>query len=116
MATKKRLILIAAMLLAVFAVTLSILVLLPPSPGVTKANFDRIEKGMTVAEVEEIFGRGANIVTRDVVEKNDRFRAWSEADGSRADIYFMDSFVTDKHWWESNETLFDKIRRWTHLP
>jgi hypothetical protein len=47
MTTTKRLLLIAALLLIVAAVILGVLSLLPPDPGVTKANFDRIEKGMT---------------------------------------------------------------------
>jgi hypothetical protein len=56
--TGKRLILIASVPL-VIVVTLGVLALLPPDdrPGVTKANFDRIEKWMTKAQVEEIFGR-----------------------------------------------------------
>src|SRR3954453_6773717 len=38
----------------------------PPSPGVTAANFDRIENGMILAEVEAIYGR-----TPDRSEKTD---------------------------------------------
>jgi hypothetical protein len=53
--TKKRRALIAILTLTI-AVILGVLAMLPPRPGVTKANFDRIEKGMTLAEVEEIFG------------------------------------------------------------
>ena len=54
--TKKRLILIAALPLVIVAVTLGVLAMLPPGPGVTKANFDRIEKGMTLAQVELLLG------------------------------------------------------------
>ena len=61
--TRKRLLLIAVLPLA-FAVTLGVLAMLSPNPGVTKAKFDRIEKGMTLAEVEAIFG-GPGEVTRD---------------------------------------------------
>jgi hypothetical protein len=56
MATKKRLLLIAVPPLSI-AVTLGVLAMLPPGPGVTKANFDRIEKEMTRAEVEQVFGQ-----------------------------------------------------------
>jgi outer membrane protein assembly factor BamE (lipoprotein component of BamABCDE complex) len=59
MMTQKRLALIAAVSLAIAAVMVGVLVMLPPGPGVTKANFDRIEKGMTKAKVEEIFGLDA---------------------------------------------------------
>ena len=56
MTRKKRLLLIASLPLAI-VVTLGVLAQLPPRPGVTRANFDRIEKGMTLAQVEEIFGK-----------------------------------------------------------
>ena len=57
--TKKRLFLLASLPL-VIAVALGVLAMLPPSPGVTKANFNRIEIGMTIAEVEAILGGPAN--------------------------------------------------------
>ena len=49
--TKKRVALLAVLPLTV-AVILGALEMLPPRPGVTKANFDRIQEGMTLAEVE----------------------------------------------------------------
>ena len=49
--TKKRLLLIACLPLTV-AVTLGVLAMLPPRPGVTKTNFGRMEIGMTRVEVE----------------------------------------------------------------
>ena len=58
--TIKRLILLASLPLMI-AVALGVLAMLPPGPGVTKANFDRIEKGMTTAQVKEIFG-GTHVV------------------------------------------------------
>jgi hypothetical protein len=55
MATKKRLLLIASMPLAI-VVILGVLVMLTTRSNVTKANYDRIHEGMTRAEVEQIFG------------------------------------------------------------
>jgi outer membrane protein assembly factor BamE (lipoprotein component of BamABCDE complex) len=55
--TKTRLLLIVFLPLTAVAVSVGMLAMLPPGPGVTKANFDRIEKGMTRAQVEEIMGR-----------------------------------------------------------
>jgi hypothetical protein len=47
--TKKRFYLIsAAILVACIGSTVGVLAMMPPRPGVTKANFDRIEVGMTV--------------------------------------------------------------------
>jgi len=54
--TKKRWILLAGILAACVCLTLAVLAMLPPRPGVTLANIERIEKGMTLAEVEKILG------------------------------------------------------------
>jgi len=132
---KKRLILISSVPLAI-AVVLGVLALLPPSPGVTKANFDRIEKRMMVAEVEGIFG-GEGEVTRDDkallaeilgqdFERDGKSlkvrgdlrvcRTWGANDGSGAQIEFVDDCVVDKQWFDTDETFLKKIRRWLHLP
>ncbi len=54
--TKKRVALIVVLPLAI-AVTVGVLVILPPSPGVMKEQFDLIEEEMTREEVEQILGR-----------------------------------------------------------
>jgi hypothetical protein len=108
MTTRKRLLLIAAMPLAI-AVTVGVLAMLPPRPGVTKANFDRIEKGMTRVEVEAIFRR----VFQDMVEGD---KAFLQADdGSETWIRFQGDCVDEKGWHDWHETFLDKIRRWLHL-
>ncbi len=108
--TKKRLLLIASLPL-VIVVTLGVLAMLPPRPGVTKANFDRIEKGMTRAEVEQIFdGKGEMARLHAIVEGN-----WGADDGSFAIIEFLEGCVVRKSWHDSDETILDKIRRWLHL-
>src|SRR5271155_206271 len=53
---KIRWLLLGLLLACIAGVVLVVLALLPPPPGVTKENFDRIENGMTRAEVEAIFG------------------------------------------------------------
>ena len=117
--TKKRLFLLAILPLVAFAVTVGVLVLLPPNtrPGVTKRNFDRIEKGMTKAEVEEIFGKKADGVglTLDREQKEKTHRIWEASDGSGADIHFVDDCVVETDWYDSDETLLAKLRRWLHL-
>ena len=108
--TKKRLILIALLPLAA-AVTLGVLAMLTPSPGVTKANFDRIEKGMTIPEVEQIFGKkGESLVPADKT-----WLVWEAADGSWAEIWHSENCVTDKHWQYSSNSILDRIRRWLRL-
>jgi hypothetical protein len=112
--TKKHLLLIASLPLTI-AVMLGVLALLPPRPGVTKANFDRIENRMTRAEVEEIFGgRG-----RPFLGDDESWMLWEADDGSWVTIVFRDACIADKHWqsWhDSHETVLAKIRRWLHLP
>lgn len=104
--TKKRLLLLAALPL-VIAMTLGVLVMLPPRPGVTKANFDRIEKGMTKAQVEEIFGGEG--------QKTEWGRYWKSDDGSGAFFQFRDHCVVYGEWYDSHETILDKIRRWLDI-
>jgi hypothetical protein len=120
--TKKRFLLLAALPFAV-CVALGVLVMVsamvPPSPGITKANFNRIQDGMMLAEVEEIFGHGGVSIDG---QKTEQFAAgegylfWRADDGSSASIEFEDDCVTRKDWHESNETILDKLRRWLHLP
>jgi outer membrane protein assembly factor BamE (lipoprotein component of BamABCDE complex) len=54
--TKKRWIVLAGILAACVCLTLAVLALLPPRPGVTEANVERIEDGMTREEVEALLG------------------------------------------------------------
>jgi hypothetical protein len=63
---KKRLALIAVLPLTI-AVILGVSAILPPRAGVTKANFERVQDGMTLAEVEGIFGEKARHSTRIMV-------------------------------------------------
>jgi hypothetical protein len=120
--TKKRMALFAALPL-IIAVIFGVLAMLPPDtrPGVTKANFDRIEKGMTLAEVEEIFGREGMMLSRTVGnggKRTERFlwRAedWSNSFSS-AVVVFEDDHVVDADNWNT-ETFPNKIRRWLQLP
>jgi hypothetical protein len=93
-------------------VILGVLAMLPPSPGVTKTNFDRIEKGMTRAEVEEIFGeKGAMAGMHEHT-----FVFWLANDGSSASVDFVNDCVAAKRWEDSDETILDKIRPWLHFP
>ena len=54
---KKRHLLVAVGLVAFLCLVLGILAMLPPRSGITKANLDRIQKGMPLEEVERIIGR-----------------------------------------------------------
>jgi hypothetical protein len=84
-------------------------------PGVTKANFDRIEKRMTLAEVRELFGR-EGVVFHGYV--NQSAYLWENADRSFAIVLFDDAGkVTEAAAWkDSTERIGDKIRRWIRWP
>jgi hypothetical protein len=109
--TKKRLALIAVLPLTA-AVIFGVLAMLSSNRGVTKARFDLIEKEMTREEVEQIFGREGSPFAKDgdVVW----FR-WDENDRSGAAIGFSHDRVVFKRWFDSPETIIDKIRGWLHL-
>jgi hypothetical protein len=113
--TKKRLALMAVLPLTVAAV-FGVLAMLPPRPGVTKANFDCIRDGMTISEVEELFGeQPPDIGTGIGIDGWTHY--WTAKDGSRASVSFLASneCVCSKEWMDSNETILDTIRRWLHL-
>ena len=53
---RKRTFIVAALFASLASVGFVAALLMLNGPGVTKANFDRIEEGMTLQEVEQIFG------------------------------------------------------------
>jgi hypothetical protein len=83
--------------------------------AVTKANFDRIEKGMTLAKVEELFGK-KGAVFYGYVNKSACF--WENEDRSYAIVIFDESrrVVEKAQWGGSPESIGDKIRRLLHWP
>src|SRR5689334_17164851 len=101
--TRKRCYLITVAILATcVCITLGVLAMLP-RPCVTKEHFDRIEKGMTKAEVEEILGHAFH--------EGVSFGAGGEMlwlqgdDDSVAEIILMDDCVSEKRWHASVGTL-----------
>jgi SmpA / OmlA family len=54
---RKTWIAIAALFVIAILLAIAIPVLLPPTPGVTYANYSRIEKGMTREQVEAVLGK-----------------------------------------------------------
>jgi hypothetical protein len=124
--TKKRWIVLAGMLAACVCLTLAVLALLPPRPGVTLANIDRIENGMTRAEIEKLLG-GAGVELSDWVPLRTinaacvTVVAWDHPhDGTHVAVYFdRDNRVIGKDWKEWGpgppETFLQKLQRLLHL-
>ena len=116
--TKKRFLLIAFLPLTI-TVTLGVLAMLPPSPGVTKSNFDRIEVGMSRQEVEEIFGAPPTPWAGFLTSSMRIGEKWGKNEREFAVIVF-DQWghmkVVEAEWFDFRESLLQKIRRWFHLP
>jgi hypothetical protein len=111
MTTKRRLFLIASLPLAI-AFLFGVLAMLPEGPGVTKANFDKVEKGMTLAEVEQIFGKAG------LPKPIDEFLevVWQDnKKGNEAIVTFEDGRVDSMFWHSSDGFFFRKLLRWLRL-
>jgi hypothetical protein len=105
---KKWWIIAAATIAGCIGLVLGVLTLLPPRPGVTKENFDRIEVGMARAEVEALFGAPAigwpQFGTGSEWE--------NEESGDLAMIGFDENgLVAQTHWdaWPDHRTPFEKF-------
>jgi len=87
---------------------------LPPTPGVTQANFDRLEKGMTLAEVEAIFGKpSSDSFESGFISGNHVIvHRWVCPSGEFTFVHFSQHGVSYKSWPEADETIVRKIRKW----
>jgi hypothetical protein len=109
---RRRCVICAGITATTFLVALVVLAALPPLPGVTKANFDRIQEGMTLVQVEAILGEPA----KDFMGEGDfTGHLWAHENGSRVWIVFRGGLVLETEWIEGTETTTQKIRRWLHL-
>lgn len=110
--TKKRMALVAVLPLTI-AVILGVLALLPPRPGVTKANFDRIEMGMKKAEVERFFAKSGKRLPVLWGTK------WTGDEGEAIIRFDYDEKVIDKIWSDGvdqpSALTLAKIMQWLHL-
>jgi hypothetical protein len=119
--TKKSWFVLAGIMAACVCLTLAVLALLPPRPGVTRANIDRIEDGMTLAEVEKILaGRGpASLFGGPIHTKSSggiRGRVWHHPhDGTYVAVYFDRENRVIRKDWGPPETFMQKLRRLLHL-
>ena len=114
---RKRLLLSTAALAVLACVVLLVLAMLPPRPGVTKANFDRIKVGMTEDDVARILGRRADLSTpvSSTLPNTIRRAHWQGDGETKVSVTFYDEAAMGRTW-ESPETFLEKIQRWLHLP
>jgi hypothetical protein len=119
---RKRLLLLSGTTVVVIALVVAarVFVLMDDSaltPGVTKANYDRISVGMTTVEVVRIFGE-APFFVQNAVPSNGHapWAKWRADNGSLAMIRFAaDGCVIQTEWYDSNEPFWGRLRRWVHL-
>jgi hypothetical protein len=95
--TKKRWIVLAGLLAVCIALTLAVFALLAARPGVTPANIERIQDGMTRAEVEQILD-GPGVSRGEIGDAT--LLAWHNPhDGTHVGVYFdPDNRVIGKNW------------------
>jgi hypothetical protein len=104
-----RLIAVAATLIAAAAVSI---VLLADRSKVTRANYDRVAVGMSLTEVEALFGEPGRPF-HGYPGRNSIAYYWENDNGSFAIVFFdEDKKVLERARWEdSTQTVFDRIRR-----
>jgi hypothetical protein len=114
---KKRHLASAGILAACVALMLAALATLSSRDGVTKANYDRIKKGMTLGEVQELFGK-EGFVFYGFPNNPELAYCWENKDHSVAILFFDDNRkVVDKaKWADSTESIGDRIRRLIRWP
>lgn len=119
---KRRYLTVAVGLFAVAGIALGVLAMLPARSGVTKANFDRIEIGMTADDAERIFGCPATPELGWCVWSGRRFdepsggQGWIAKDRSAvAMISYQEGRIVEKAWSSLDESILKEIRRWLHL-
>jgi hypothetical protein len=113
--TKRRLLIGAAILTACVALAFAVVAMLPSQPGITKANFDRIEAGMSQAEVKAILGEPSDSSVGDFVPNTGTLQ-WNREDGTQIWVQFVADKSTRTNFHASTETIFDRVRHWLNLP
>jgi len=116
MTRKRRYLISATVLAACVCIVIGVLAMLPPRPGVTKANFDRIQLGMIKVTVQEILGEGRTVHEFKSPEGFELVLRWTGDEPIFVTVYFLDDVVVRKQCAFSPETIPNKLRRWLHLP
>jgi SmpA / OmlA family len=97
---------LAALIVIALLVAIGVPLLLPPTPGVTYANYSRLEKGMTREQVHELLGEPN-------VPSNIGADVWENDTGDSVLILYGENGHLDRLGWNGNEeyrTTFEKFR------
>lgn len=112
---RKRYLAVAGLLVILLVAGFGVDMMLPDGPGVTKANIDRVENGMTRDEAAALFGNEYYLGFTYGKTDSWMVKSWARDDGSFAEIVFTNGVVSSKTWRDSTETILAKLRRWLHL-
>jgi hypothetical protein len=127
----KRYLALAGLVAGLGCVVMVILAMLPPRPGVTRSNLDRVEVGMKWKDVEAVFGPGsARVVVLSsggsvhISGDSDAKHGFDlhfgaeggvaglKGDDGTASITFDDGMcVVSKEWIDSPRSVFQKLRQ-----
>jgi hypothetical protein len=105
---RKRRLLLVAGALAVLALIVALLHLRELRPGVTRANFQQVQVGMSVQEVEAILG-GGGCPDPDPGRKGLLWATWSRHGYVVEVVFDRDRKVREKRLLEAETTLWDRI-------
>ena len=110
---RKRSIVVCGIVVSIACVLLITYAVLPARPGVTKTNYDRIELGMTKADVAAIMGKPG-------FSQPDRIpdswvEMWQHAGmGHACVITYRNDGVGSMRWTDSKETVTETLLRWAN--
>jgi hypothetical protein len=120
MTRKRRYLICVAALAACVGIVIGVLAMLPPQPRLTKANLDRIKKGMTLKEAEAILGEPSSV--KEFVDPPApafQLADWTSNNGRTiVQIVFDDkgAGMVTTGGGPDEETFLEMLRRWLHLP
>ena len=105
---------ISAFVLMLAFVSLAVVAMWPPRPGVTWSNYQRIELGMTESDVETLLGGKANTHQCELGEAA-RVASWWPEDGlPLIHVSFVGGRVTKCEFHE-RDTMMTKLWRWLFI-
>jgi hypothetical protein len=89
--------------------------LIPVGEGITQANCDKIQKGWSEKECEELVGKyttgfkGGGMLYGD--PRFSAYKVWSNYDGDRISVVFDKGGVIEKHFTPGDLSLVERIKR-----
>lgn len=117
--TRKHFFVAAVMFATFYCAVFTVAVML--QDHVTEENLNRIEEGMTKAEVEKIFGAKGELGEFQYWSRPNLVgMVWKGHDGTACVLFENNRVATSEHiptrgWSHGNESMSSKIRRWLHV-